>query len=339
MDNNILLIYKLLVSLILIGLLNGLRDKISSFVGANDNPGHRKIHKFPVPLIGGVLIYCYLIVTCLLYFLVFKDNLLLDLNIFSINNLIFLNLIIFLVFFIGIIDDKFELTNVKKLFLLSVMISLICYQDKTLIPTNFEFSFDWNIVINNLSKIIIFTIIIAFIISMNLFDGVNLQSGIFYLINFFFLSIYLNNINIIFIFCFPVLFFLYLNYKNKCFLGDSGSNLLSFILIYLLIKSSLYSVSTLYFDQIILFIFLPCLDSLRLFIYRIWVFGDPFKADMEHFHHILLRKYKFNYFILISSCMILLPHILFIAGINFFISILIITFLYSFLLFKSYQTI
>ena len=324
--------------LILIGLLNGLRDIIISFVGAYDNPGPRKIHKFTVPLIGGVLIYCYLIVTCLLYFLVFKDNLLLELYIFSFKNLIFLNLIIFLIFFIGIIDDKFELTNIRKLFLLSIIIFLICYQDKTLIPVNFEFSFNWNITVNNLSKTVIFLLIIAFIISMNLFDGVNLQSGIFYLINFFFLSIYLNNINIIFIFCFPILFFLYLNYKNKCFLGDAGSNLLSFILIYLLIKSSLYSVSTLYLDQIILFILIPCLDSLRLFIYRIWVFGDPFKADMEHFHHILLRKYKFNYFILLSSFMILLPHILFIIGINFFISILIIIFLYSFLLFKSYQT-
>ena len=339
MDNYIFLIYKILVSLILIGLLIGLRDKISSFVGAYDNPGQRKIHKFPVPLIGGVLIYCYLIVTCLLYFLVFKDNLLLELNIFSIKNLIFLNLIIFLIFFIGIIDDKFQLTNTKKLFLLSIMIILICYQDKTLVPTNFEFSFGLNITLNNLSKILIFSIVISFIISMNLFDGVNLQSGIFYLINFFFLSIYLNNINIIFIFCFPILFFIYLNYKNKCFLGDSGSNLLSFILIYLLIKSSLYSISTLYFDQIILFIFLPFLDSLRLFIYRTWAFGNPFKADMEHFHHILLRKYKFNYFILISSFMILLPHIFFIIGINFFISVLIITFLYYFLLFKSYQTI
>tara|TARA_Y100000389_G_C17453588_1_gene516480 strand:+ start:456 stop:1475 length:1020 start_codon:yes stop_codon:yes gene_type:complete len=337
MDNYTLLIYKILVSLILIGLLNGLRDKISSFVGAHDNPGYRKIHKFSVPLIGGVLIYSYLIVYCLSYFFIFKDNLLLEFNIFSINNLIFLNLIIFLVFFIGIIDDKFQLTNIKKLFLLSIMVFLICYQDRTLIPTNFEFSFDWNIIINNLNKIIIFIIIISFIISMNLFDGVNLQSGIFYLINFFFLSIYSNNINIIFIFCFPVFFFLYLNYKNKCFLGDSGSNLLSFILIYLLIKSSLHSVSTIYFDHIILFIFLPCLDSLRLFIYRIWVFGDPFKADMDHFHHILLRKHKFNYFIMISSSMILLPHILFIIGINFFISILVITFLYCFLLFNSYQ--
>jgi UDP-N-acetylmuramyl pentapeptide phosphotransferase/UDP-N-acetylglucosamine-1-phosphate transferase len=162
MDNYILLIYKVLFSLILIGLLNGLLDKIISFVGAYDNPGPRKIHKLTVPLIGGVLIYCYLIVTCLLYFLVFKDNLLLELNIFSFKNLIFLNLIIFLVFFIGIIDDKFELTNIRKLFLLSIIIFLICYQDKTLIPVNFEFSFNWNIAVNNLSRIVIFLINYSF---------------------------------------------------------------------------------------------------------------------------------------------------------------------------------
>ena len=338
MDNYILF-YKLLISsAVTVVLLISLK-RIVNFVGAFDKPGPRKIHKSSVPLIGGTLIYLYIIIVCSLYSLIFEENLKFEFNIFSLNNFIFLNFIVFFIYFIGLIDDKFNLKNVKKLIFLSIFVALICYQDNSLIPRNFEFSFGWKIEINNLNKIIIFLLIISFIVSMNLFDGVNLQSGIFYLINFIFLSIYLKNINIIFILVIPVIIFLYLNYRNKCFLGDSGSNLLSFILIYLLVKSSFHSNNVIKFDEIILFIFLPCLDSLRLFIYRVWVFGQPFKADTSHFHHIVMRKTKFSFYIIISGSMILLPHIFFILGVNFFISIFIITFLYFLLLIGSNKII
>ncbi len=337
--HNYIFFYKLLISLSVATILLTSLKKIVNFLDIYDKPGKRKIHKSSVPLIGGTLIYLYLIFNYSLYELILNEHLKFEFYIFSLNNFIFLNLIIFLIYFVGLIDDKFNLKNIKKLFFLSILIALICYQDNSLIPRIFEFSFGWNITISTLNKILIFLLIISFMVSMNLFDGVNLQSGIFYLINFVFLSIYLKNINLIFIFVFPVIFFLYLNYRNKCFLGDSGSNLLSFILIYLLIKASIHSGNEIKFDEIILFIFLPCLDSFRLFIYRLWVYGQPFKADMNHFHHIVMRKTKFNNFILISSSMILLPHIFFILDINFFISIFIITLLYFLLLIRSNKTI
>ncbi len=339
MDNYTLLAYKFLISAFIAIILLISQKKISSIIGAIDEPGYRKIHKSSVPLIGGTLIYLYIIFVYFIYVSVLNEDLNFEFHIFSLKNFVFLNFIILSIYFIGLIDDKFNLTNVKKLIFLSILIALICYQDNSLIPNNFELSFGWNLTFNNLNKFIIFFLIISFIISMNLLDGVNLQSGIFYLVNFFFLSIYLNNINIIFIFCIPIILFLYLNYKNKCFLGDSGSNLLSFVLIYLLIKTSIHSGDSIKFDQIIILICFPCLDSFRLFFYRLWVYGQPFKADMNHFHHIVMRKTKFNYFILISSSMILLPHIFLILDINFFISIFIITLLYFLLLIRSNKTI
>ena len=137
MDNYILF-YKLLISSAVTVLLLISLKRIVNFVGAFDKPGPRKIHKSSVPLIGGTLIYLYIIIVCSLYSLIFEENLKFEFNIFSLNNFIFLNFIVFFIYFIGLIDDKFNLKNVKKLIFLSIFVALICYQDNSLIPRNFE---------------------------------------------------------------------------------------------------------------------------------------------------------------------------------------------------------
>ena len=207
----------ILTSLLLIFLLFISKKQICKILEVYDYPNERKVHKNPVPLVGGTLIYIYLIIFSIFIWLSSSNNLLSELFIFSINNFIFLNIVIFFVYFIGLIDDKFKKTNFKKLILLSIFVLLICYQDKSLIPDRINFSFGLNFSINNLDEIFIFLIIIVFIISMNLFDGINLQAGIFYLINFLFLSIYLNSANIVLIFIIPLIFFIILNYRNFCF--------------------------------------------------------------------------------------------------------------------------
>ena len=129
---------------------------------------------------------------------------------------------------------------------------------------------------------------------MNLFDGINLQAGIFYLINFLFLSIYLNSANIVLIFIIPLIFFIILNYRNFCFLGDLWFKFIIFFVNIYIFKNYFHSGKIPNIDNIFLFIFLPCVDALRLFLYRLWAFGNPFRADMNHFHHILLKKFNFN---------------------------------------------
>ena len=68
-----------------------------------------------------------------------------------------------------------------------------------------------------------------------MYDGVNLQSSIFYSVNFIFIMLYMNQLNIVLIsIIIGLITFSYLNYRNKVFLGDNGVFILSFLLGYIL---------------------------------------------------------------------------------------------------------
>tara|TARA_A100001035_G_C27573286_1_gene404128 strand:- start:372 stop:638 length:267 start_codon:yes stop_codon:yes gene_type:complete len=51
---------------------------------------------------------------------------------------------------------------------------------------------------------------------------------------------------------------------------------------------------------------LPGLDMFRLFLYRIYNGKHPFKADLNHFHHILKKKFSPFLTFLIPQLMIIL---------------------------------
>ncbi len=114
-----------------------------------------------------------------------------------------------------------------------------------------------------------------------MFDGINLQVGLYAL--FIFLFFILNDFNKVFFISLSIgiIFFLILNFKSESFLGDGGSYLLSFLIGYFFIK--MYNFEYILFaDQVALFMLLPGLDLMRLFITRIIKKRHPFSADRNH---------------------------------------------------------
>jgi UDP-GlcNAc:undecaprenyl-phosphate GlcNAc-1-phosphate transferase len=109
-----------------------------------------------------------------------------------------------------------------------------------------------------------------------------------------------NNLNEIFLIILPTLFVIaYFNLKNKMFLGNSGSFLLSGILSYYLIINNNY-YEKISVEKIFLLLIIPGLDMFRLFITRINNHKNPFSADRKHLHHLLLnnnKKYNHKYYI------------------------------------------
>ncbi len=139
-----------------------------------------------------------------------------------------------------------------------------------------------------------------------MFDGINLQSGIFSI--FLFLSIgYFSNL-FFFLFCIIVtlIIFLFYNYRSKIFLGNSGAFLLSFVISYFLIRIFNFD-KKIYSDQILFLLIHPGFDMLRLFFVRLVNNKNPFLADKNHFHHNLLLRFQlildiFDKFIFINTC-------------------------------------
>ena len=255
----------------------------------------RKLHKYPTPLNGGI--FCFLNIFLIFVFDIFFNNLSLT-SFLKLNNeseAMLLLLTFFLILIVGIIDDKISLNPMTKS-LISAIIFLIFLLIKTeyqIINLRFE-TFNFTLDLYKLS--IVFTILCFLVlqIALNMFDGIDLQSATYYLV----VVIYLLGLNDSYNFhlfsiliLINLLFFAINNYQKKIFLGDNGVYIFSFILSLLIIQTYQNNYNDIYVENILVILFLPVMDMMRLFFIRLLKNKSPFKADRRHIHHILLKKY------------------------------------------------
>ena len=313
-------------------------DKISKLVNLFDVPdGVRKIHKKKTPLLGGSMFLLNLFFFVIYYFI---NNSIFNLDYFSTSKEIIIFSAFSLSFFLlGFFDDKFNLSaNFKLISKISLIFFLICLEDQILIK-ELRFSFSINkINIENISYLFSVLCFLLFINAFNMFDGINLQSAIYSV--FLFLIFLLKGIfiEISYVLLIALLFFAYLNYKNKCFMGDNGTLLISFILSYFFIKSAKV-YNTFSADEIFLIMLVPGLDLIRLFVTRILHHKHPFKGDNNHIHHILLKVFGLHKSLFLLFLLIIIPNILSMIYGGTLYLILISVIIYSSLIFflNSYK--
>lgn len=324
------LIFFIIFNLFLI--INFKHIKIFHFnIDIPDN--ERKFHKKPIPLAGGMLIYVNIIIyTIMLFF--FPE--ILDQKIF-LNFRQFFNFIIVtsIIFLIGFYDDKLNINANLKFILLLVVIFFFLQVNESFIISEINFSFfNTKITLNEYS--IAFTVFayLVFLNAFNMFDGINLQSAIYSIIILSFIPILYVESNFIKILIISLSSFLYLNYKNLSFLGDSGTLLISFIIssIFILLYNNKYIV---YADDITIFMFIPGLDLIRLFITRIINKKNPLKPDRNHLHHLLLKKYSDQMTVGIITILILVPILLNMLKFNNIIIMILAIILYFFFAFRK----
>ena len=188
-----------------------------------------------------------------------------------------------------------------KLIIQILILFIVLLLDPNLKIEYIKFSFlDKNFYLNEFSLIFSILCFLLFINAFNMFDGINGQSGLYALINFLIFYLFLDKL-IFLLIMFIMVIFLYKNFKNKIFLGNSGSYLISFLISFYYVK--FYNTGIINeADFIGLIMFIPGLDLLRLFFLRIYTGKNPFSPDRNHLHHILLRKfnYKWSIFLLFS---------------------------------------
>jgi len=244
--------------------------------------------------------FLYIFIDQIFYKSFFNNVSLLNTNFLS----FYIGLILF--FIIGIFDDKYNLNANLKILFFILLISILLVIDKdlhirviklTLLENDFSignYSFIWTLIC-----------FLLFINAVNMFDGVNGQTGLYLLLCIFYIYSTNSNLNqISFILIIPLIVFLYFNLSNKCFIGNSGTYSLSFIIAYLFIKS--YNLETIFkADEIVLVMLLPGLDLIRLFAFRLIKKRNPFSPDREHLHHYLQYKFKKKYIFLLSNSFVL----------------------------------
>lgn len=277
---------------------------LSKVINIYDVPDtKRKFHIGKPALVGGIYLILNLILFFFLSLINFFEN---DELFFFYDQFLFVSILIFL---IGMYDDKYELkANLKLIFLCICTITFININSDLIIESVNFYTFNKTINLSSYSNFFTILCVLLFMNAFNMMDGANLLAGTYSLIFIIYMTIFVNfsplNITLI-IFLF---FYLYLNYKNLVFFGDSGSLLLSFLISIIVIHNHKYG--RIYAEEIFILMILPGLDMFRLFVSRIFNKKNPFYGDRNHLHHLLLNKYNNNQAILLYNCFFVINLIL-----------------------------
>jgi UDP-GlcNAc:undecaprenyl-phosphate/decaprenyl-phosphate GlcNAc-1-phosphate transferase len=268
------------------------RQNIGKLFNVIDVPNEkRKIHKTPTPKTAS-----YSIVLLLLTFIItdyffnfFLDN---DFNIVLVGTLA--------VFFVGYFDDKYKLSAIVKIILISLIGFVICIlSEKLIIERFYLLHLDFFFLLKNFSIIFTVLCILCLTNALNLADGINgLAVGIVLFWLLYLSQIYDNNLDqIIFIIIFINLLLIFIhNYKGYHFLGDAGSlmfsSFIAFLTIYLHNINDGHPNHQTSAESITIIFLIPVIDMLRLFFERLINKKSPYLGDNNHLHHYLIKKFN-----------------------------------------------
>jgi UDP-GlcNAc:undecaprenyl-phosphate GlcNAc-1-phosphate transferase len=309
-------------------------NRISKIYNLFDKPDFvRKIHKLPVPLLGGLFLILNLLLIIFInkyIFLVFTNNYFSEYEL-----LVFLCLCLFF-YLLGFYDDKRNLSANYKLLMMAIAILLLIFTDKDLLIKNLIFSFsENNFNLGIFSYFVTLLCFLLFINAFNMLDGINGQSAS-YLI-FIFLILILKNVLVLFstLMIINLFFFLILNFKNKAYLGDSGTLLAGYLISYIFVKNYNININKDFFvDEIFLIMSIPGYELLRLAIKRILEKKHPFKGDQSHIHHLLCNKFDVKIAYFTVQLLLIFPYGIYFFSKSFYISVLSSIFLYSLIIYK-----
>ncbi len=308
---------------------------IVKFVNVFDYPDNtRKLHKNATPITGGLIVFLNILIYG--FFILFNDQFSQDIK-YLFPDLSEFFLFIFtcvFIFFLGILDDKISISPNKKFLLVLLIILPSIFFSDMLIIENVRLSFiNQSFHLGSFSFFWTLLCFLLFINAFNMFDGINLQVSIYSKILCLGLVLLGGYENIIISLLFALFTFSFLNYRSQSFLGDGGTYLLAYIFSYCYIK--LYNSNLdIFSDQIVLIMFLPGIELMRLFCIRIVKKKNPFSADRNHLHHYLSKKFNLLNLTIITQSIIIFPFILSILlGYTFYFLILVLI-LYFFLIIK-----
>ncbi|MCL1090128.1 UDP-N-acetylglucosamine--undecaprenyl-phosphate N-acetylglucosaminephosphotransferase [Shewanella profunda] len=262
-------------------------NPIALRMGLVDLPNERKLHVGAIPLIGGVSIYCSVL---LVSSIVIEQSQVFNLYLISAA----------LILFLGVLDDKYDL-SVRVRMAAQVITASILIFGAGLYLTSFGdilYFFEFK-----LSYVGIFVTVLAVIGAINAFnmvDGIDGLAGMLSLVTFSALAFLFywagNNW-----FMLPLLFigaiigYLLFNLKwpfrsfDKIFMGDAGSMLIGLTVVWMLVIGTQAQTSVFSPVTALYLIAIPLMDMTAIMYRRVKKGMSPFKPDRDHLHHIFER--------------------------------------------------
>jgi UDP-GlcNAc:undecaprenyl-phosphate GlcNAc-1-phosphate transferase len=266
-----------------------LMRKLAKSIGLVDKPNQRKLHSGSIPLVGGISI-C-LVVT---QYLAIRPETIQQ------GSFVYLVCIVILTL-IGAIDDKIDL-SFKIRMAVQAVLSIIMIQAYGIELNSLGNMFGFGETsLGMVSPVITVLAVIGAINAFNMVDGIDGLLGGLTIVSLGSISLLLyadNHISLAY-FCIVIIVAILpyimmnlgiLGRKRKVFMGDAGSMLIGFTIIWLLLAASQTRSEPLLRPVTALWLIgLPLMDMVAIMIRRIRRGDSPFKPDREHLHHIFQR--------------------------------------------------
>lgn len=262
--------------------------KVARKIGLVDKPSGRKMHTGNIPLIGGVAI-CITIV----HYIYSHPDL--------INHGDLFMLCISCLTLIGVFDDRFDL-SVKFRMAVQTAVSLVMiyFAGAKMLTLGDMFGFG-EIELGITSVAVTVLAVIGCINAFNMVDGIDGLLGGLSIVTFGSLAIllsltgdqklsYLCILLVVTIIPYILMNLGLVGRKRKVFMGDAGSMMIGFTVIWLLIGASQNSGTPMIRPVTALWLIaVPLMDMVAIMLRRIKQKKSPFKPDREHLHHICQR--------------------------------------------------
>ena len=265
-----------------------------------DKPNQRSSHKEKTPTMGGVAFFASLLSS--LYFLQVYDSHKLGLS---------LVIGLLILFYVGVKDDLVGVSPRTKI--IGQMLSFIFVMDSNeLSITSLNGFLGFYELPLWISYFLGIFIIISIVNAYNLIDGINgsasmvgimifsIFSYIFYQTeDYYFVLLSISSIG-----CLTAFLRYNISKKNSIFMGDTGSLLIGFVigvctLRFLNLPIERLSMANInYYNKFVLvfiILYIPFVDTMRVFLIRILKHRSPFFADRNHIHHIMIDYMKLSH--------------------------------------------
>jgi UDP-GlcNAc:undecaprenyl-phosphate GlcNAc-1-phosphate transferase len=284
---NIPLLPILLAALITFISINLLRP-LAINIRLIDSPNVRKPHRGSIPLIGGISMFLGVIITVLT-------------SSYDLDQFRYFLLASIMIVTIGILDDHRNISVSLRLIFQAIVGIIVVTAGGINIESFGNLSGNGTFFLNEWSLIITVIAIISSMNAVNMADGIHGLAGGNSLITFLAI-LYLSTGNfsqeslfIVLLFCAVLPIFLIHNLcigisiKRRIFMGDAGSMFIGLSIVWVLIDLS-QGVNRSFEPVTALWLFAMPLIDFTTAIFRRLTFGSsPFKADLLHTHHVLLK--------------------------------------------------
>lgn len=256
-------------------------------IGLVDKPNYRKRHQGLIPLVGGISVYSGICFTFIIT------------NYYIPHAALYLSCAGVLVL-VGALDDRFDISVKIRAVVQALIAFVMMFYGKLYLLSLGHIFGSWELVVGPFGYVLTLFAVWAAINAFNMVDGIDGLLGGLSCVTFGAMGIilYFDGQHSLSMWCFAMIAaivpYILLNLgilgrRYKVFMGDAGSTLIGFTIIWVLLETTQGSTHPITPVTALWLIAIPLMDMVAIMYRRLRKGVSPFSADRQHIHHLIMR--------------------------------------------------